>query len=81
MAIRNTLKDGPNAPKSKERKSFGKELSPARSVNGHKSNASEILITEDLKFVQPTKEISFHFLSKFQEIITEIDRQSGLNTL
>lgn len=69
MTVRNTMKDDQGAPKTKERKSIGKELSPARSVNGSKINTSEIILSEDLKFVQPTKEISFHFLSKFQEII------------
>lgn len=38
-------------------------------------------LTEELKFVAPTKEISFQFLSKFQEIMGEVDRQGESNTL
>jgi hypothetical protein len=36
---------------------------------------------EELKFVAPTKEISFQFLSKFQELMGEVDRQGESNTL
>ena len=74
-------------------KYYHKEISPAKTisvVNKKVNNLSNVsfsnvpppaLTIEDFKFVRPTKEISFHFLSKYQEITVQTDRQSQGGTL
>lgn len=72
-------------PKEEDKpKSIYKDLSPAKTVsllNKQPSVLPSHSSVDDLKFVRPTKEISFQLLSKFQEIMVQTDRQSEQNTL
>lgn len=48
---------------------------PASSIHSAAS------FTEELKFVRPTREISFQHVSKFQELMVETERQADSHTL
>jgi len=79
-AIRSVAKD--ETKKSSERV----PKSPAKTTSGieksYKSilNVGESNLTEDLKYVCPSKSISAQLISKLQELISEVDRQSVLNS-
>ena len=78
-------------PKLRDKRSIEKEIgSKGKTVNvmGGGSKAKSMIVaaestnlTEELKYVSPTREISFQFLNKFQELVGEVERQEGSNVL
>ena len=70
------------AIKVRDKKSIDNPMQQSRTTTVINKQSKSVILSgengnlmEQLKFVIPTKQISFQFLSKFQELMSQVDRQ------